>query len=483
MAKHQPSDTTDSTGSARLETSAEDRSKAARWFERARELGDKRQFDYAIEYYVNGLEFWPDAVEEACKPLHGCGVARKQTGGKKPGLKDTMKRSLNDKDPRKAYLNSLWLFGHDPDNATYLESTVRNAGKLRAEDACRWAANVYFKALESNSKSSAKQFLGLAKMLEELGDRAVARGEADLAESAYRQGVDTLSLWKRRTPKDDAVDTLVKNLSTKLTIHKGKYQDSESYRDSIRDEVAQADLHDQQRSVQTEDRLDELVGKAMQDYEADADSPEKLRKVVDLLCRREQDEDELRAIGILVNQYKRTGEYRWKHLADDIRMKQLHRHERQLAKEEDRERLKQHRIARLRVELGVFRERMERYPTDNRVRFEYGVRNFEAGRFDDAIPLFQTARNDPRNRAACGLYLGRCFYRKGYFEQAIATLEEATKEHDISDDDQAKNMLYWLGRSQETARQASAARSTYGRILQIDYNFRDVRARLEQLPA
>ena len=86
---------------ARLETSAEDRAKAAKWFQRARELGDKRQFDYAIEYYVNGLEFWPEAVEEACKPLHGCAVARRQTGGKKPGLKDTMTRSMNDKDAKR----------------------------------------------------------------------------------------------------------------------------------------------------------------------------------------------------------------------------------------------------------------------------------------------------------------------------------------------------------------------------------------------
>ncbi|HEX9701361.1 MAG TPA: hypothetical protein VGA19_00820, partial [Rhodospirillales bacterium] len=72
---------------ARLAASKEDQAKAERWFARARELGDKRQFDYAVEYYVNGLEYWPDAVEEACKALHGCAVARKQTGGKKPGFK------------------------------------------------------------------------------------------------------------------------------------------------------------------------------------------------------------------------------------------------------------------------------------------------------------------------------------------------------------------------------------------------------------
>lgn len=484
MTKDTPSEIADSaSASARLETSAQDKSKAAQWFDRARELGDKRQFDYAIEYYVNGLEFWPDAVEEACKPLHGCAVARKQTGGKKPGLKDTMKRSLNDKDPRKAYLNSLWLFGHDPDNTTYIEAVARNAGRLRVEDAGRWAAGVLYRALESNAKSSPKQFQALAKTLEELGDRAAERGEAAFAEDAYRQGVETLNVWQRRTSKDDTVAKLIKDLSTKLTIHKGRYQESESFRESIVDREEQAELHDQQRTVQATERVDELINKAVQELEADPDNADKLRKAVDLLCRREQDDDELRAIGLLVNQYKQSGEYRWKHLADDIRMRQLGRHERLLAKAGDRERFKEQRIARLRFELGVFRERVDRYPTDHRIRYEYGVRNFEAGRFDEAIPLFQTARNDPRNRALCGLYLGRCFFRKSYYDQAVSTLEDAVKDYELSDDDTAKNMLYWLGRAQEAGRQTSAARATYGRILQIDYNFRDVRTRLDQLPA
>jgi tetratricopeptide (TPR) repeat protein len=394
-----------------------------------------------------------------------------------------MKRSLNDKDPRKAYLNSLWLFGHDPDNATYIEGIVRNAGRLRAEDAGRWAAGVHLRALESNSKTTPKQFQALAKLLEDLGDRAVARGEAEFGEAVYRQGVETLNLWQRRSAKSDVIDKLIKDLSTKLTIHKGRYQESESFRESIVDADEQADLHDRQRTVQAEERVDELIAKALEEYQSDLDNADKLRRLSDLLCRRERDEDELQAIGLLVNQYKRTGEYRWKHLADDIRIRQLGRHERIVAKSGERERLKEQRVARLRFELGVFRERVERYPTDNRVRFEYGVRNFEAGRFDEAIPLFQTARNDPRNRALCGLYLGRCFYRKGYFEQAIATLEEAAREYEFSDDDSAKNMLYWLGRSQEAARQTATARATYGRILQIDYNFRDVRVRLDQLPA
>jgi tetratricopeptide (TPR) repeat protein len=468
---------------ARLETSPDDRAKATRWFARARELGDKRQFDYAIEYYVSGLEFWPDAVEEACKPLHGCAVARRQLGGKKPGLKDTMKRSMNDKDARKAFLNSLWLFGRDPENYGYIEGVTRNASRLRAEDAAKWAAGVCIRALESAPKANAKQFQTLARLVEEMGDRAAARNEVSFGVDIYQMGVDVLNMWRRRIPRDETVEVTVKNVSSKLTILKGKYQEGESYRDSILDTEEQMELHDQQRSIQSDDRVDVLIARAEEEYKEQPETPEALKNLVGLLCRRERDDEETRAIGILVNEYKRAGNYRWKHLADDIRMKQLGRKTRELAKAGDQAALKEHRITQLRFELTAFKERLERYPTDNRVRFEYGVRNFQAGRFDEAIPLFQTARADPKNRAACGMYLGRCFFRKGYHAQAVAALEDAVGSHEFSDDELGKGMRYWLGRAQEASGDIKAARDTYGKILQMDYNYSDVRARLDTLPS
>ena len=42
-------------------------------------------------------------------------------------------------------------------------------------------------------------------------------------------------------------------------------------------------------------------------------------------------------------------------------------------------------------------------------------------------------------------------------------------------------MLYWLGRALEASGQKDAARNTYGRILQADYTYSDVRSRLDGL--
>ena len=482
MAKKNDTPNEEVDPNARLVTTDADKGKSDKWFRRARELGERRQFDYAIEYYVNGLEFWPDAIEEGCKPLHGCAVARQQTGGKKPGFKDTMKRSLNDKDPKRAYMNALWLFGHDPENFNYIEGVGRNAARLRAEDAVRWAASIALKHHENNPKSSVKHIQALIKLIEELGDRASARVEVDFGVEVYQMGLEALNLWRRRVGgKNRDLENAVRDMSTKLTILKGKYKDGESFRDSMTDNEEQMEIHDRERSVQSDDRLDQLIALADADYKADPGKAGTVTKLVDLLCRRERDTEEIRAIGVLVDQYKNTEAYQWKQAADDIRMKQLRRQERAARANDDAAGAKKIQVDRLRFELKVFRERLERYPTDNRVRFEYAVRSFQAGRFDDAIPLFQAARADPKNKSACELYMGRCFFRKGYHTQAITSLRAAIEAHQFKDDEHAREMHYWLGRSLEGESDADGAREVYGKLLQMDYNYRDVRTRLDAL--
>ena len=124
---------------------------------------------------------------------------------------------------------------------------------------------------------------------------------------------------------------------------------------------------------------------------------------------------------------------------------------------------------------------MDRYPTDNRIKFEFAVRCFTARKYDEAIPLFQAARIDPKNRIACGLYLGRCFYRKDYHSQAISAFNEAIDHYDVDDDSLAKDLRYWLARAYEADGKIDDARNAYGNILQLDYNYRDVRGRLDGL--
>ena len=162
-------------------------------------------------------------------------------------------------------------------------------------------------------------------------------------------------------------------------------------------------------------------------------------------------------------------------------VKQLNRKRRELEKAGNRDELKEHRRLQLRYELSLYKERCERYPTDLRLKFDYAKRLFAAGRADDAIPMLQAARSDPKNRAAAGLYIGRCFLRKGFFDQSIAAYKDAMADHEFDDDELALKLRYWLGRTYEQGKMIDDARKMFGEVLQRDYNYRDVRVRMEAL--
>jgi len=466
---------------ARYVTPDASKAKARKWFERAKQLVDTRSYDYAIKCYVDGLALWPEAVEEGHQPLRGCSIARHHTGGKKPGFTDTMKHSMTHKDPLTAMLNAEWLFAHDPPNVNYIEGLFKNANRARCDDTLMWAGPIYRQAAEAEKKPSAKRFALLKEIYEELGDRAQARGEAELAVEAYRLGLEALVIQKRIDPKDSTLGNLERDLSTKLTILKGQYQTAESFTESVRDREAQADLHDADRMVQSDDRLEQLVAKAEQEMRDNPGVAGKVMNLVDLLTRRDDETNERKAVGVLVEEFKRSGQYRYKLRADDIRIRQLQRAHRLARASGDEEATREARIEQLRFELRVFAERVRQYPTDQRIRFEYGQRLFSARKFDEAIPLLQQARSDPKNRAQCDLFLGRCFFEKEYYDQAVSTLRKALEAHELATDEHAKALAYWLGRSQEAEGELAEALASYGQLLEMDYNYRDVRGRMDGL--
>lgn len=457
--------------------------KARKWFERAAELVDTRSYDYAVKCYIDGLALWPEAVEEGHKPLRGCAAARQHTGGKKPGFTDTVKHSMTHKDPLTAMLNAEWLLAHDPLNVNYMEGLFKNANRARCDDTIMWAGPIFRHGAENEKKPSAKRFALLKEVYEELGDRAQERDEQALAVEAYRLGLEALGIQRQIDPKDTSLANVERDLSTKLTILKGQYQTAESFTESIKDRDAQADLHDEERMVQSHDRIEELVDKAEQEMKANPGVAGKVMALVDLLTREDHEPYELKAIGILVEEYRRSEEYRYKMRADEIRMRQLLRAYRQARASGDAEAAREARLEQLRFELRVYAERVKQYPTDHRIRFEYAQRLFQGRRFDDAIPLLQQARADRKHRTQCDLYIGRCFYEKGYYGQAVSTLGKAIEAHELTGDDHAKALQYWLGRSHEAEGELADAMASYGHLIEMDYNYRDVRGRMDDLRA
>lgn len=468
-----------------------DKAYARRCFEHARKAFEAKNYDYAIELFIQGLERWPEAVDEGLKMLRAVGVARRGSGGKPPGFFESRKFPTNGKDARVNLLHALRLLALEPTNAAHMEAILTNAAKAAVPDVVHWIGPVLWESIQHEKKIPESRFQSIYRCIDCAGELFQQSEEFGKAGDIYRVSQLVADFWREGHPNSADASKAVSDASSKLTIVKGRFGTNEDFRASLKDGAAQRDLQDQGRVVQPEDRLKELIDRARKDYQAEPESANRLTLLCDLLTRIENDAGEREAIGLLDATAKRTNNYAFKIRADDIRMKQwrrlardaMARHQAQPADAALTAAAETARRTQIEGELAIFRDRAEHYPSDMRIRYEVGLRLFEAHRFDEAIPVFQQAQSDPRRRNHARLYIGRCFLEKRFHSQAVDVLAQALRDHETGEDDLGKALMYWLGRAQEASGAVAEASRLYGKLIQIDYNFRDARQRFEQLSA
>ncbi len=471
------------------EFSDADKSRAGQWFRKGAECRERHDYDYAIECYINGLNYWPDAVEEGHMPLHSLAVQRQQVGGKKPGLMVGMRNSLSGRDAKKAMLAAERLLSMDPQSGSYIDALLKNAIKAGYLATVKWAAPLAFDSLRKDKKPNKARFQTLHDALVEATAIAEARGDTPLQTWLLEQALHATEYLIMRLPGDEELRNQQRDLASRLTITRGKYEAADDFRQSLQDADKQRLLQDSDRVQKNEESLEALIEAARRAWEAAPDTPARFNDYIDALLRTELKPHEKEAIGVLTAAFEKTRNYSFKSRADDIRLRQLDRQARTLGAkarethaDEDRQQARLAALEHRQLALEVYRERVQKYPTDLRLKFRLGAILFQTAEYDEAIPVLQAAQADPRSRARCTLLLGRAFFEKGDGGQAIAVLREAIEHYELTDE-HSKELLYWLGRAHEAAGQADQAREAYGKLLRQDYNFMDgdARKRLEKL--
>lgn len=133
------------------------------------------------------------------------------------------------------------------------------------------------------------------------------------------------------------------------------------------------------------------------------------------------------------------------------------------------------------AELEHYRLCVRNYPTDPRMKYEYGVRLLVNKEYDKAIPLFQEAQWDPQCKMAALDKTGLCFFLKGWFADAIDIFGRALGACGDQDGDIAKELRYNLARSYEENKQPDEALEVYRKLAQVDFNYKDVSQRVDEL--
>ena len=136
-------------------------------------------------------------------------------------------------------------------------------------------------------------------------------------------------------------------------------------------------------------------------------------------------------------------------------------------------------IERAQFVFDDLQERVKRYPTDLKLRFELGIMLYENDYTNEAIQQFQMAQRSPKQRTHALYYLGCCMAKKQQYDLALDQLESASSEILIMDD-LKKSVLYELGKVSEAMGNTDKAATYYKQIYQVDIGYRDVSAKIEQ---
>ncbi len=451
-----------------------DASKAKVFFERGRKVAETGNFDYAIDMYLEGIRCEPDALSEGHVPLRELAMQRQSQGGKKPSMMEKMKR-MRGKTALEQLVNAEYLFAKDPEGMSHAESMLKAATAGGFKRTALWIADLLFQSNNASDKPSFSTYVLLKDCYKKIGqyDRALAACQRAL---------------KLRPQEGDLADEL-KNLSAEVTVSRGKYDMEGDFRKSIKDRESQEKLQSQQSVVKTVDFREKALKEAREVYEEEPDVPQHIHGLADALAGMQSEEADAEAIKLLEETSEKKKDFSYKERAGKIKIGGLKRKIKKvkslLKKNPDdpeaKKKLESLSKELNEVELEHYRCCVENYPTDPGMKYEYGVRLLRHESYDDAIPFLQESQRDPRHRISALNRIGYCFFKKGWFSDAIDVFKQAIETYPGKDDGTAKELRYNLARSYEEQGELEQALEVYRRLAQLDFGFSDVRERVDKL--
>ncbi len=453
--------------------SDDDQRKAKVFFDRARTVAATGQYDFAIMMYLEGLNIDPDCVE-AHQELREVALRRKASGGGSLGMFDRAKVKTNTKDDKLNMLGHEKLLSYDPGETDYMIGLMQNAHRAGYVATVLWIGTELLRANAQAKKPDKKKFMILKDVYKEL--------------KQWTRAIEACGAARQVDPTDMDLSAELKNLSALETMGKG-YQTATSFKDVQKDKDGQQRLMEAEKDVLTEDVLVRNIREAEAEYKANPNEPGKINKLAEALLRTEDFENENRAIEVLDDAFKRLNRFQFRQRLGQAKMEQMKRMERSLRQaltqtpddEGLRQDWEQFVKEQREFELSEYVLWAEQYPTDLTLKYEMAARLFALRRYDEAIPLFQQSRLDPKKKNDATIALGRSFLEAGFADEAIETLQGVVDEYANTGDERSKLMYYWQGRAFEAKGVIDQAINRYSRVAQWEFKYRDVQQRIKDL--
>jgi tetratricopeptide (TPR) repeat protein len=437
------------------------------FFERADEVAQIGNWDFAIELYLEGIRREPGNIERGHQKLWEASLSRKARGGKPAGMLAQIKRR-GGKTPLEEMLNAEYLLARDPGAVGPMETIFKAARKLGLSQVAKWACDILFISQGPPAKPSKRVLRLLVDTYTEFEE--------------YRLAIQACEILRALSPNDVSVIQKLSLLSARHTIQKGKYDQEGDFTQSVKDMARQKELIEKDSLDQGMAFMRQQVDRTRAEYLASPAQPGKIIAFVDALLKLENETTENEAIEVLTKAYNDLKAYQFRMRIGDIRIAQMTRRYRQLAGAGDKQGAAAQARRQLEFELEEYAERVVNYPTDLGLKYELGRRQFLAGKYDEAIGSLQQAQRDPRRGLRATHYLGQAFAKKGWLTEAVATLERALSGE--LTENQEMDLRYTLGDVLEQMgdpEHLQKALDNFSKVAMMDFNYKDVPLRVDSV--
>ena len=457
--------------------------KARAWFQHGRTALDTYNYEYALWCYANGTKFDPEemsaheAMYEAAIKLHGKGA--KAAPGKEL-------RKLDGPNPVDKFVAAEYAWMRSLTNSSLALRLLDAAAKAEQFEFGRWLAPKLLGMLRQQKKPSKSDFVKAMTLLGQV--------------NAWEQAISAGEIAVQIDPTDAELQQQLKNLAAQRAMDQGGYEKAAGQEGGFRSFVKNMDKQrelEEAESIAGGSSIDERnLQRAKAAYEENPEIPDNIHKYGQLVKKQGTPEAEELAHTIYIKGYESTKEYRFRMAAGDIRISQLERSVKELQSKADaapedeslREELASALEALLTLQASEYAERESKYPTDRRMKYLRGEVEYRRGNVDDAMPCFQNAKDDPKLRVNAGYYLGLCFAKEGWHNEAISEFKEALDRIDPTEKEKELSIRYDLmvsllehAKLEKSIDHAKEALDICSGIARKDITYRDIRVRRKEL--
>jgi tetratricopeptide (TPR) repeat protein len=460
--------------------------------EKAREAAERRNYDYAIDLYLQACKLSPDtaiarrelrAVENRMAKEKGASF---WTKGKTLAMHSQVQMLYSTKKYDSAIEKAEETLKADPGNV----SVLLLLGKAAA------AANYWESAIATFEDIKSMNAGGNTKQLiEALRELAYAYE----SKSKIKEAMDTWQLINRHAPGDRDATVKLRDLSAK-TMSNQIQQAAETGQRGAAARSTQTD--DQKKAaakmereksfdIKTEADLKAVIDDAKEEIAARPDDPRLYVKLGDYYKTGNNYAEAKKAYEQA--REKDPNNFSWLFRLHDLEIWKMHNLLKQLVAKANtgdaaaREQAMKDKLALLDYRLTSFVEREKQYSTDSKIKHELGTVYYElAGTkgdktlYDEAIKRFQTTFQDPKFRKDAGLRMGLGFCAKGQFDLALKRFDETLKGMELKDEIW-KNLTYAKADTLQKAGRKDEAKEVFLQIYEIDVSFKDIAKRVDEL--